>query len=151
MPPWPIATTSSQPPLTGPARWRSRTSPHCESCCILASAGSPTAGLGSTSSPIWLRTLIYDKGLTREIELRDVEITVVADTAVLRCLVVDRVSTAPDETDTFAMPMTQTWVREGGRWRCLGGHAGPRLSDNVRDGVSAGCAESTQTPAAESM
>jgi len=28
---------------------------------------------------------------------------------------------------TFAMRLTQVWVREGGRWRCLAGHAGPLL------------------------
>lgn len=53
--------------------------------------------------------------------LTDIEVTVVADTAVLRCLVTDRVN-----HEEFRMPMTQTWVREGERWLCLAGHAGPR-------------------------
>ncbi len=56
-------------------------------------------------------------------KLADVEVTVVADTAVLRCVVTDRV-----DDEEFRMPMTQTWVREGERWQCLAGHAGPRMT-----------------------
>lgn len=55
-------------------------------------------------------------------ELRDPTVTVVADTAVLTCTVIDEVGAG-----TFTMPMTQTWVRTDGRWRLLAGHAGPRL------------------------
>lgn len=60
-------------------------------------------------------------------ELRDAEVRVVGDTAVLRCIVVDRVDVGAGEPETFTMPMTQTWVREHGRWLCFAGHAGPRL------------------------
>lgn len=61
-------------------------------------------------------------------ELRDPEVRVVDDTAVLRCVVVDRVDVGTGHPETFVMPMTQTWVREHGRWLCLAGHAGPRLN-----------------------
>jgi hypothetical protein len=59
-------------------------------------------------------------------ELHDVHVVVVAETAVLRAEVSDVVLTAVGEPATFAMPMTQVWVREGSAWRCLAGHAGPR-------------------------
>jgi hypothetical protein len=32
------------------------------------------------------------------------------------------------EAEEFRMPMTQVWVRASSGWRCLAGHAGPRLS-----------------------
>jgi ketosteroid isomerase-like protein len=57
--------------------------------------------------------------------LEDVRVVVVGDTAVLRCTAVDRVGT--DGPEVFRMPMTQTWVRSGDGWRCLAGHAGPRV------------------------
>ena len=58
--------------------------------------------------------------------LRDVEVTVVGETAVLHAEVTDVVG--PDgDAETFTMPMTQVWVRCGPSWRCLAGHAGPRL------------------------
>lgn len=59
--------------------------------------------------------------------LHDPEVRVVGNTAVLRCVVEDRVDVGSGEPETFVMPMTQTWVREHGRWLCLAGHAGPRL------------------------
>lgn len=61
-------------------------------------------------------------------ELRNAEVRVVGDTAVMRCLVVDRVDVGGGEPETFIMPMTQAWVREDGRWLCLAGHAGPRIN-----------------------
>lgn len=61
-------------------------------------------------------------------ELQDAEVRVVGDTAVLRCLVVDRVDVGAGEPETFVMPMTQTWIRENDRWLCLAGHAGPRMA-----------------------
>lgn len=64
-------------------------------------------------------------------ELRDAEVRVVGDTAILRCIVVDIVDIGAGKPETFVMPMTQTWVREKARWLCLAGHAGPRL--NSRD------------------
>ena len=56
--------------------------------------------------------------------LEDVEVVVVGATAVLRCTAVDRIEA--DGPAVFRMPMTQTWVRSGGSWLCLAGHAGPR-------------------------
>lgn len=58
--------------------------------------------------------------------LEGVSVTVAGDTAVLRCTVTDDVTTA-DGRDRFRMPMTQTWVRSTDGWRCLAGHAGPRV------------------------
>ncbi|GEP40440.1 hypothetical protein NPS01_41030 [Nocardioides psychrotolerans] len=64
----------------------------------------------------------------RSQELVDPEVVVVGDTAVLRAEVTDVVLDDAGEPATFRMPMTQTWVREGGAWTCLAGHAGPRLA-----------------------
>jgi hypothetical protein len=59
--------------------------------------------------------------------LTEVEVVVVGDTAVLRCVVTDEVD-GGQGAEEFRMPMTQTWVRENERWLCLAGHAGPRLT-----------------------
>ncbi|MFN8074896.1 MAG: nuclear transport factor 2 family protein [Kineosporiaceae bacterium] len=59
-------------------------------------------------------------------DLDDAHVAVVGDTAVLRCVARDLVDLGEGPV-TFTMPVTQTWVREAGRWRCLAGHAGPRL------------------------
>ncbi|MEV1172078.1 nuclear transport factor 2 family protein [Nonomuraea sp. NPDC049784] len=59
--------------------------------------------------------------------LTDAEVVVVGQVAVLRCVVADDVVTGEGDRLTFRMPMTQTWVKEEGRWLCLAGHAGPRL------------------------
>ena len=56
--------------------------------------------------------------------LLDPEVTVVDETAVLRCTAVDTVDTGVGSR-TFRMPMTQVWVRVDGMWLCLAGHAGP--------------------------
>ena len=63
----------------------------------------------------------------RSQELTGIEVDVVGDTAVLRAEVTDVVVSEDGEPETFTMPMTQVWVREGQAWRCLAGHAGPRL------------------------
>lgn len=60
-------------------------------------------------------------------ELGEAEVVVAADTAVLRTVVTDTVERG-DGVEVFRMPMTQVWVRSGGGWRCLAGHAGPRLT-----------------------
>ena len=57
--------------------------------------------------------------------LNDVRVMVVGSTAVLVSLVVDEVE-SDGRAELFRMPVTQTWVREGERWLCLAGHAGPR-------------------------
>jgi ketosteroid isomerase-like protein len=64
----------------------------------------------------------------RSQEMANADVVVVGDTAVLRAEVTDVVLTESGEPETFTMPMTQAWVREEGTWRCLAGHAGPRLT-----------------------
>lgn len=59
--------------------------------------------------------------------LEGAEVVVVGDTAVLYAQVTD-VVVRDDRPETFHMPMTQVWVRVRGEWKCLAGHAGPRLS-----------------------
>jgi hypothetical protein len=56
--------------------------------------------------------------------LVDPQVTVVDEVAVLRCTVLDSVST-DDGPRIFRMPMTQVWVRAEAKWLCLTGHAGP--------------------------
>lgn len=56
------------------------------------------------------------------------EVVVVGETAVLYAEVHDVVRSDGDASETFRMPMTQVWVRSGSDWKCLAGHAGPRLS-----------------------
>jgi hypothetical protein len=58
-------------------------------------------------------------------QLADVEVSVVAEVAVLRAEVTDVIG-AGHGTESFRMPVTQVWVRHDGAWRCLAGHAGPR-------------------------
>jgi len=61
----------------------------------------------------------------RSQELGSPDVVVVGDTAVLYTEVTD-VVLSDDEAETFRMPTTQVWVRRGGHWKCLAGHAGPR-------------------------
>ena len=56
------------------------------------------------------------------------EVVVVSETAVLYAEVHDVVRSDGDASETFRMPMTQVWVRSESTWKCLAGHAGPRLS-----------------------
>ena len=60
--------------------------------------------------------------------LVDPEVVVVGDTAVLYAQVHDVVQVPEKGSEDFRMPMTQVWVRSGRSWKCLAGHAGPRLS-----------------------
>ena len=53
-------------------------------------------------------------------------VTVVGDTAVLTAVVVDEVE-HEGKRETFRLRLTQTWVRSGGAWQCIAGHAGPPL------------------------
>lgn len=55
------------------------------------------------------------------------EVVIVGETAVLYAEVTDVVRSGNDDSETFRMPMTQVWVRLGDDWKCLAGHAGPRL------------------------
>lgn len=61
----------------------------------------------------------------RSQRLGGADVVVVGETAVLCAEVIDVVS-APAGDETARMPMTQVWVRQNNRWRCLAGHAGPR-------------------------
>lgn len=58
--------------------------------------------------------------------LEDPEVVVVGDAAVLRAVADDEV-VGPEGPVHHRMPVTQVWVRSGEGWRCLAGHAGPRL------------------------
>lgn len=60
-------------------------------------------------------------------DLRNPQVVVVGATAILYAEVSDAVLSDGDDVETFGMPMTQVWVRLGGGWKCLAGHAGPRL------------------------
>jgi ketosteroid isomerase-like protein len=53
-------------------------------------------------------------------------VTVVDGVGVLTATVLDVVE-RDGKREVFRMRVTQTWVREGREWRCLAGHAGPRL------------------------
>lgn len=54
------------------------------------------------------------------------EVIVTGETAVLLAVADDEV-VGPEGPVHHRMPVTQVWVRTADRWRCLGGHAGPRL------------------------
>ena len=60
-------------------------------------------------------------------DLGDPEVVVVDTTAVLRTTVTDTVERG-DGPEVFVMPLTQVWVLGPTGWRCLAGHAGPRLT-----------------------
>ncbi|QSR30721.1 hypothetical protein CFI00_09495 [Nocardioides sp. S5] len=60
--------------------------------------------------------------------LVDPDVAVIGDTAVLHAEVADVVLAADGRPETFRMPVTQVWVRDGDGWSCLAGHAGPRLA-----------------------
>ena len=78
------------------------------------------------SRPEYVRRNTGGQTVWRSQVLHDPQVVVVGETAVLYAEVTDVVLSRGDETETFRMPMTQVWVREGGAWRCLAGHAGPR-------------------------
>lgn len=62
----------------------------------------------------------------RSQELGEPDVVVVDGTGVLHAVVTDVIVREGSEV-TFRMPVTQVWVREDDAWRCLAGHAGPRL------------------------
>jgi len=64
--------------------------------------------------------------LWRSQTLADTEVILVGEAAVLTAVAEDVVRVG-EEWVSFRMPVTTVWVREDGRWRCLAGHAGPRL------------------------
>jgi hypothetical protein len=63
----------------------------------------------------------------RSQRLRDPQVVVVGDTAVLTAVVLDEVQRGP-EVATFTLRLTQTWVRGARGWQCLAGHAGPEVA-----------------------
>ena len=64
----------------------------------------------------------------RSQELGSPRVVVVGDIAVLHAEVTDVVLSGAHEPTSSRMPVTQVWVRMPAGWRCLAGHAGPRLS-----------------------
>jgi hypothetical protein len=58
--------------------------------------------------------------------LDDVVVAVAGSTAVLTAVVTDEVE-QEGERRTNRLRVTQTWVQDGEGWRCLAGHAGPKL------------------------
>jgi ketosteroid isomerase-like protein len=62
----------------------------------------------------------------RSQRLEDPQVAVVGDTAILTALVIDEVH-KDGRDQTFAVRLTQTWVRGEAGWQCLSGHAGPKL------------------------
>ncbi len=86
-----------------------------------------TAHVGETyDRQEYVRRNTEGQTVWRSQQLSGTEVVVVGDTAVLYAEVTDVVLSDDDEAQTFRMPMTQVWVREGDTWRCLTGHAGPR-------------------------
>ena len=59
--------------------------------------------------------------------LEGAEVVVEGDTAVLTAIVHDDVERR-GARETFSLRLTQTWIRSGGGWRCLAGHAGPAVA-----------------------
>ena len=60
--------------------------------------------------------------------LTDATVLVVGETAVLHAVAEDEVRVGR-AWETFRMPVTLVWVRDRHGWRCLAGHAGPRLHE----------------------
>ena len=87
-----------------------------------------TAHVGETySRQEYIRRNTRGHTVWRSQHLCEPEVVVVGDTAVLYAEVTDVILEDGDEV-TFRMPVTQVWVRQQDDWRCLAGHAGPRLT-----------------------
>ncbi len=56
-------------------------------------------------------------------------VVVVGETAVLLAEATDVVLSRTGEPETFRMPMTQVWVRDGADWTCLAGMRDPVWRD----------------------
>ena len=132
-------------------RWRrTTTSPGSRSSTSAAPARCDRAALASSDGPRLLELLHEDFRWTTHVgttydraeyvrcntegdtvwgsqSLVDAQVVVVGGTAVLHALVTDVVLPAGGDPETFRMPVTQVWVLAGDAWRCLAGHAGPRL------------------------
>ena len=59
-------------------------------------------------------------------DLVDPSVVRVGDAAVLTAMAIDVID-GPSGVASYRMPVTQTWVRDAGRWQLLAGHAGPAL------------------------
>ena len=87
-----------------------------------------TTHVGETYSRAeYIRRNAEGQTVWRSQEMRSPEVVVVGETAVLYTEAVDVVVSEGNDSETFRMPMTQVWVRVGDDWKCLSGHAGPRL------------------------
>lgn len=87
-----------------------------------------TAHVGETySRQEYIRRNTEGHTVWRSQYLSNPEVVIVGETAVLYAEVTDVVRSGNDDSETFRMPMTQVWVRLGDDWKCLAGHAGPRL------------------------
>jgi ketosteroid isomerase-like protein len=87
-----------------------------------------TAHVGETYDRAeYIRRNTQGHTVWRSQTLRDPAVVIVGPTAVLHAQVSDVVLSAAGESEEFRMPMTQVWVRVGTGWKCLAGHAGPRL------------------------
>jgi hypothetical protein len=56
-------------------------------------------------------------------------VVVEGDTAVLTAVVHDEVE-RDGASETLSLRLTQTWVRTADGWKCLAGHAGPRVESD---------------------
>ena len=67
--------------------------------------------------------------------MEDVAVEVFCDAAVLTALVIDEVRRGDGVPETFILSLTLGWIRTGGGWTCVSGHAGPRISGSVSPGA----------------
>ncbi len=74
----------------------------------------------------YLRANIGGALTWRRQEVDDLRIAIAGVAGVVWCVVTDEVE-IDGRLLSFRMPVTQTWLREDGSWRCLAGHAGPLL------------------------
>ena len=62
----------------------------------------------------------------RRQQLEEPEVVLAGDAAIVTAVVVDDVD-REGQPLRFRLRVTQTWVRDGGTWVCLAGHAGPEV------------------------
>ena len=127
---WGCLTQRTSSPRRGrvPRPCPNETTVGCVSCCTRASWTSHQGERFDLDS--YLQSNQHGVNAWVDQERLDPELQVVGDTAVLTCVVRDRVDVGSGRPETFVMPMTQTWVRRRGRWVCLAGHTGPRVEDD---------------------
>jgi hypothetical protein len=83
-----------------------------------------------TLSPFLLFLLVRERvGLLESFPsapCRPRAVVVFGDTAVLAAVAVDQVE-RDGRQESYRLRLTQTWIRDHGQWRCLSGHASPRI------------------------